>query len=303
LNNIAKKLDLQLPSEIVSIYENINRSFCVFDTRSIGEHWLLNADYFLVKPEDYNTKERGEYFIKDFYVNEDKNILESINREVLASIKEHWSEDKAFIFAWSNDVVEKDASLVYLFNDDGSVKGIYVHSLNFVEHKVFVAKSLSEVFNLEKPHIEANKVRFTTAQSQEVTPSYQELLKGTYKIIDLESVDDVKDYEYLIKVFINLSKEKFSPIIKKLSEQNTIRSIEIEINHVSYAAQLQGDTDYIDLKIIDFVNSCLVDQGHTRKKFIAFRDINFGQEAGIAFVSRSGLKALKEIKTLRLLKE
>jgi hypothetical protein len=256
----------------------------------------------LIKPEDRNTKERGDYFIKDFYVGEYEKILERINQKVSKSVNEHWAEDKVFAFAWSNDVVEKDASLIYVFNNDGTVKGVYVHSLNYVEDKVFVAKSLSDIFSLEHVDTESSKVRITVKEVKGRF-SYKELLKANYKVIDLESVDDVKDYEHIIKTLVDLSGGKLSPVIKSLSEQDAVRNIEIEINGVKYSTQLQGDTDYVDLKVIDFANKCLVDNGHTRKKFIAFSDPNFGQEIGVAFASKSGLKALRQLKTLKIVKE
>ena len=302
LEQIEDNLGFKLPEEIVGFYDtvaNAHETTYVFDTRSIASHWLLNADYFLVKPRDLNTKERGELFIKDFYVGEGENILEKLNQRVSESTSQHWSENK--IFAWSNDVVEKDTSLVYIFKNDGTVKGIYAHSLNYVEDKVFVAAKLSDIFSLKGVNTEPGKVRLSVKGPEIVT--YKELLKEAYKIIDLESVDDVRDYEHLIKVFANLSGGKFSPTIKSLSEQGAIRNIEVEINGVNYSAQLQGDTDYIDLNLIDFLNKCLIDSGHTRKKFVAFSDASFGQEIGITFVSKSSLHALKQLNTLEIVRE
>lgn len=307
LEQVEQNLGFQLPLEIVDLYNRVvdsNKNTYIFDTRSVGGHWLLNANYFLLKPGDRNTKERGEYFIKDFYVKEGDDILVSVNKKVSESVKQYWSEDKVFAFAWSNDVVEKDASLVYVFNNDGSVKGIYIHSLNYVENKVFVANSLFGIFDLDEVKLgsDSKKIRFNI-KSENKTQSYKELLKSSYQIIDGESVDDVKDYEYILKIFSGLSGGKFVPIVKSLSEQDAIRSIEIEINGRKYSAQLQGDTDYVDLKIIDFVNHCLVDDGQTRKKFIAFSDASFGQEIGIAFVSRSTLKALSELSAIKIVRE
>lgn len=283
-------------------WTNALETFYFFDTRSIGSHWLLNANYFLVKPGDRNLKERGEFFIKDFYIGEGENILENLNQKVSKSIKEHWGEDKVFAFAWSNDVVEKDASLVYIFKNDGTIKGIYVHSLNYVEDKVFVAASLSDIFSLEGVNTESDNAKLTV-KGIKATITYKDLLKEAYRIIDLESVDNVRDYEHVIKVFSDLSVGKFFPTIKSLSEQNASRNIEVEINEVKYSTQLQGNTDFIDLKFIDFVNKCLIDNGHTRKKFVAFNDASFGQEIGVAFVSKSGLKALRQLNTLEMVKE
>jgi len=306
LEQIEQTLGFKLPLEIVDLYKKamvFPKTTYVFDTRSTGSHWLLNGDYFLLKPQEENTRERGEYFIRDFYVRVGDNILATVNKKVSESVKQHWSEDKVFAFAWSNDVVEQDACLIYVFDSNGSVKGVYIHSLNYVEEKIFVGGKLSDIFDLNQIDLNTDlKVKFSSKLNKG-TLSYKELLKGSYQIIDSESVDDVKDYEYILKTFSNLSDRKFSPIIKSLNEQDAVRSIEIEINGRKYLTQLQGDTDYIDLKIIDFVNECLIDSGHTRKKFIAFIDTSFGQEVGIAFVSRSLLKALSELRGIKVIKE
>lgn len=303
LKHIEKDLGFQLPSEIRRIYEKVNQNYYVFNTRKVGNHWLLNADYFLIQPEELNTKERGEFFIKDHYIEEGVNILESLNQKVSKSIAEYWSENKVFAFAWSNDVIEKDASLVYVFNSNGEVKGIYVHSLNYVEDKVFLAKSLSDIFKLDDLEMVSSSIaRFAISEDNDIS-SYEDLLKGAYKIVDLESVADVKDYEDIFDIFSSLSRGKFSPMIKSIREQNEVRSIDLKIDGDSYSVRLQGDTDYIDLKIIDFINSCLIDKGHTRRKFIAFRNMSFGQEVGFAFVSKSTLGVLKELKSLEVLRE
>ncbi|GJM63067.1 hypothetical protein [Persicobacter diffluens] len=303
LKNIEENIGFKLPLEIRAIYEKLNDNYFVFDTRKAGGHWLLNADYFLIKPGDLNTKERGEFFIKDFYVCDGVNILERLNQKVSKSIKEHWSENKVFAFAWSNDVVEKDASLVYVFDNDGAVKGIYAHSLNYVEDKVFVAKRLSDIFILDEIYIESSRKAKFAIKGDKAMTSYNEILNGDYKVIDVESVDDVKDYEHIIEIFSNLSVGKFTPMIKSLREWGGIRSIDLEIDGEIYSTELQGGNGCVDLKIIDFVNDCLIDKGHTRKKFIAFSDVPFGQEISVAFVSKSILKTLRKLKSLVILKD
>lgn len=306
LEQIEHTLGFKLPLEIVDLYKKamvFPETTYVFDTRSTGNHWLLNGDYFLLRPQEENALERGGYFIKDFYVKKGDNILTTINKKVSESVKQHWSEDKVFAFAWSNDVVEQDASLIYVFDSKGSVKGVYIHSLNYVEEKVFVTGKLSDIFDLDQIDLNlGSKVKFSPKLNKGAV-SYKELLNGSYQIIDSESVDDVKDYGNILKIFSNLSDKKFSPIIKSLNEQDAVRSIEIEVNGRIHLTRLQGDTDYIDLKIIDFVNECLIDGGHTRKKFIAFIDSSFGQEVGIAFVGKSLLKGLSELAGIKIIKE
>jgi hypothetical protein len=306
LEQIEQTLGFKLPIEIVDLYKKATgfpETTYFFNTRSIGSHWLLNGNYFLLKPQEENTIERGEYFIRDFYVEVGNNILTTVNKKVSESVKRYWAEDKVFAFAWSNNVVEQDASLIYVFDSKGSVKGVYIHSLNHVEEKIFVAGKLSDIFDL-------NQIGFRSGSKVEIlskintdTVSYKELLKGSsHQIIDTESADDVKDYEDILIMFSKLSDGKFSPIIKSLNEQDAVRSIEIEINGRTHLTKVQGDSDYIDLRIIDFVNECLIDSGHTRKKFIAFIETSFGQEVGIAFVSKSLLKSLSELKSIRIIK-
>lgn len=304
LKHIEEDLGFKLPVDLINLYTKANedsKKTYVFDLKAIGGHWLLNGDYFLLSPDEHNNKERGEYFIKDFYVDEGENLLLKINETVSKSIREYWSENKVFAFAWSNEVLEKDASLVYVFDDFGIAKGIYIHSLNFVEDKIFVANSISELISYENSKLNSNVIKFTSFKESELS-SYAEVLKGSYKIIDLESVDDVKDYQYIINILTDLSKGKFSPQIKAFHEKNSVRNIDLEINQIEYSIQLQGNTDYVDLKVIDYANKVLEDNGFRRKKFVAFKEANFGQEIGIAFVSKSKLKDLGQLKNIELVK-
>jgi len=284
LEQIEQNLGFQLPLEIVNIYHKaivFPSTIFLFDTRIAGSNWLLKGDYFLLKPQEKNIKERGEYFIRDFYVKEGEGILETVNKKVSESVNQYWSEEKIFVFAWSNDLVEQDSSLIYVFENNGLVKGIYIHSFNYVNEKVFVASRLSDIYDLSQ--IESNssvKYNFPHKLTKSII-SYKELLKVSYLLLDSESVDDVKDYEFILKSFANLSENKFLRIINSLNEHNAHRSIEIEINNKRYFTLLEGNTDNIDLKIIDFVNDCLIDIGFTRKKFIAFSTPSFGQEVGI----------------------
>ena len=306
LIKIEKELGFELPREIVDLYSSIEKyknKYFIFDTRNLGEHWLLKSNYTLIQPKEKNKKWKKDFFIKDFYVNEDDNIIMAINEKVSRSVKQHWSENKIFAFAWSNEVVEKDASLIYVFNNDGSVKGIFIHSLNFATEKVYVAKNLKDVFKLElKDLINSELFKFELRSNiGHEERSFVKIVKGSYKIIDLESVDDVYDYKGIIEIFTKLSNRKFFPIIKSLKEENDIRIIEIEINGKFYSTNLKGGTDWLDLTIVDFINNCLFDNGFTRKKFIVFRSVNFGQEIAVSFVSNPTLKVLQGNKDIEIL--
>jgi hypothetical protein len=317
MNDILKKFqsgrDIHLPKEIIDLYNIIDAygDFrFIFDMRGTGSHWLLNSDYFLVHPGDVNEKSRGYFFINEHYVPGKSNIIHEVNDIVLESIKSHWSEDLIFAFAWSNDVVEKDASLVYLFNKDGSTKGIFVHSLNYVEEKVFVAANLSDLFRIDvesiKSSIEHRSIDGLVRIQRKInveTHSYKSILKDSYEVIDLESVDDIKDYKELIETFIRLSEGKFSAEIRSFEEEGDVGRITLLVGGENSTIEVDRASDSVDLGVVDFVNEGLVNRGFTRKRFVAFKDSTFGQEVGLAFISRTMLGALKEIKTVRILKE
>jgi hypothetical protein len=317
MNDILRKIQsrqgIQLPREIVDLYNTIDSYDdlrFIFDIRGTGSHWLLTSEYFLIHPRDLNERSRGRFFIKDHYVTEKSNTLTVVNEVVSASTKSHWSEDKVFAFAWSNDVVEKDGSLVYIFNKDGSPKGIFVHSLNYVDEKVFVAANLSDLFRIDADSIISSiqqksrdgLVRIRQRINAEAH-SYKSVLKESCAIIDVESVDDIKDYKHILDTFNRLSEGKFSAQILSFEEDGDVGRIELQVGGQNMTIKVDRSSASVDLGVVDFINEALISRGFTRKRFVVFKDIAFGQEVGLAFVSKTMLSALMEIKTVEILKE
>lgn len=304
IETIENSLGVKLPLEIKELYENIALLEGVkflFDTRKLGNHWLLNSNYFLVTPKEINTKDRGKYYINEHYVNTGENILCSINFKILKSIKEYWSENKVFVLAWSNEVVEKDASLLYVFNDDNTIKGVYIHSLNYVQEKVFLGKNLKDFFDLQVPDCLNDDVYQFPLLTSDSTILYKDVLQNNFKILDIESVDDVLDYRYVIDLLSNLSGNKFSFEIQSLNEIDSVRFINVSLAGKEFTYELEGNTKYLDLKLFKEINKSLLEIGFKRKQFVLFSDVAFGQEIGVAFIGRSRQKQLSELKTITFL--
>lgn len=305
LIEIEKILGFELPSELKNFYRIITtakNTMYILDGRGLSKHWLGEADYFFVKPNELNSKDRDQYYLKDNIVKEDGNILNAINSIISYSSLRYWGAEKVFCFAWTNQVPEKDTGLAYVFNDDGTVDGIYAHSLNWVEDKVLIAKKLSDIIDFDNISTDPGVVKFNDSIAKN-RKSYKQLFSGQFEIIDLESVDDVKDYQYLLGLCKSLSKEEFSPKIVELSEVDNIRMVRLEYRGKIFSMELQGDTDYVDLKILDLVNECLLSTGYKYRKFIAFRESSFGAEVGIAFLSKTGLRSLISLSNIEIIKE
>lgn len=302
LDKIELELGFELPRELKTLFELIDErsgSTYIIDRKKGAGHWFLDAKYFLLNSVSVNSQDLGEFSLETRIVPERESILIGANKKASWSMSHNWNEHKTFVFAWSNEHVEKDACFAYLFEDDGRVKGIYAHLLNWVEHKIFVANKLTDIIDFSEIKSNSGAVTLTNLLNKN-QKTYQDLLGDSYKIIDLESVDDVKDYDYLLKIFSQMSNDEFSPTMKKFSEVESIRAIELEIDNKAFSVQLEGDTDYIDLKIISFVNGCLTALGKTKRQFVAFSTASFGTEVALAYLTSREISQLKKLPNINI---
>lgn len=304
LKKIERQLGFKLPEELKLLYELIDAqpdSTYVIDIAKSPPHWFLNAKYFLLNSKNINSSKLGDFAVPKWLTPEGENILLNANKEASYSMSYNWEEHKSFTFAWTNELPEQDTGLAYVFEKNGTVKGIYAHSLNWVEHKVFVANKLTDIIDFDEIRSNSGIVNLTNLLNIN-QKTFKELLSDSHQIIDLESVDDVKDYAYLLKIFEQLSNGEFSPSAIGFSEENRVRVIEFELEGKLYSANLEGDTDYVDLNIVTFINNCLADQNKNQRRFVAFNTVSFGTEAGLAFVTPSEFDKLQKLSGVTILK-
>ncbi|GAB2197506.1 hypothetical protein [Sessilibacter sp. MAH4] len=304
LKKIERQLGFKLPEELKILYELIDAqpdSTYVIDIAKSPPHWFLDAKYFLLNSKNVRSSNDGSFAFPNRMASEGENILLKANEKISYSMSSNWKEHKSFTFAWTNELPEQDTGLAYVFEKNGTVKGIYAHSLNWVEDKVFVANKLTDIIDFDEIRSNSGIVNLTNLLNIN-QKTFAELLADSHQIIDLESVDDVKDYAYLLKIFEQLSNGEFSPSAIGFSEENRVRVIEFELEGKLYSANLEGDTDYVDLNIVSFINNCLADQNKNQRHFVAFNTVSFGTEAGLAFVTPSELDELQKLSGVTILK-
>jgi hypothetical protein len=131
--------DIQLPFTLL------------LDTNKIAKHWFLSYKYFLIR-EDYTF---GNLPFKTIFDSpkSDKNMIfkDFAEKSVLSSIRQNWKTDFEIghleIIAWCSEIVEKDSSLFYLYDNQNNYKGLFCHSLNWAEDVVYFGNSLNDFFD------------------------------------------------------------------------------------------------------------------------------------------------------------
>ena len=123
---------------------------------------------------------------------------------------------------------------------------------------------------------------------------YKDLIDGNRILIsDGERVDDVRDYQGLLNDFCDITDGELTLNKFDGREIDGRRKLSITINTTDIALDLEGATDWVDLKIVEQLNLALKSIGQG-KSFIELRDLNFQQEFGIVYGNDSDFELLKQ---------
>lgn len=311
-----------MPNELFDLEEIVKplpaSNTITFDMRLTNKHWLVNYEYFFVRKDipvqilELNT---GLY---SHYKHDHRwNMLspyEFLNAFFEESIKRYWSDKikvgKVFLLAWSKYTVEKDTGLCYIYDSDGYYKGIYCHCMNRVEEFIYIGQSINGFFSLEKTKqrvlevqegdVAAVKKKLSRAQLM----TYDKLLNPEeYKILDSEIGFRVTLdlYEKLIKgFFIPLSNNELAYSKLELLESSEYLDFRWCVNDNWFDVRLDNKSDYIDFTIYKVLNEVVTYLGFKRQ-FVIFKDTNFGQEYGLAYVDTAKKRKLGNLTTIELL--
>ena len=116
--------------------------------------------------------------------------------------------------------------------------------------------------------------------------------KNRILVTDGERVDDVKDYESLIKEFCSLTDGTYSLEYYEGEEIEGRRIIKLAIGGVKLTLDLEGETDWVDLKIIEQLNKGL-SKLNGNNQFYEFKDNSFGQEFGVIYGNENEYELFK----------
>ncbi len=290
----------------------------ILDTNKTAKHWFLSYNYFVIR-EDYTFENLPFKTVYDS-PHRDKSIIFKgfAEKEVLDSIKQYWKTDfeigRIEIIAWCSEIVEKDSSLFFLYDNQDNYKGLYCHCSSYVtwaEDIVYVGNGLSDFFDLnmtfnEFEKCDSNYVLPRKKLSKAKKQTFEELLtKDEYLILDAEvgcepNFDLYKNFIDTMMIPMTKNKLKYTNL-KFVSDSNGILEFIWEYDTSEVKFTLRNELDYIDTDgFYKKLNEVLLHCAST-KLFIPFRHYDFGQEYGLAYLDSKKAKKLSELFNIELI--
>lgn len=287
----------------------------ILDTKKTAKHWFLSYNYFVIR-EDYTFENLPFKTCFNQYSKDESGVFNSfVEKYVLQSIIRYWKTDFEIghieIIAWCSEIVEKDSSLFYLYDNQNNYKGLFCHSLNWTEDVVYLGNNLNDFFDLDKTIIELEKCDSNYLLSRKKLSKVKKqtfeelLLKDEYLILDAEfgfepNLDFYRNYIDTIIIPLTKNKLKYTNLVL-VSDSNGKLEFVWELDSMRVKFSLENDTDYIDGKeFYKKLNEVLV-QSTSSKFFVPFRHYDFGQEYGVAFLDSKKAKKLGELFNLELI--
>lgn len=291
-----------------------------FDMTLTNRHWLVNYEYFFVR--DTFPKERlYSDTLFNHYHYEKKEIIhvspyQLIQSDLERSMKRYWSKKMSIgaieLLAWSKKTVEKDTGLCYVYDEEGIYQGIFCHSLNWVEEFIYIGQSLSEFFDFDSTLLEVQ-----TANSQDDFPAHKRKLSKSQltpynKLLNKEEYiifDAELGFTITFELYRDLIDTDFIPL-----SQNDLRYDKLEpvsntdclhfLWHVKdevFEFKLYNKSDYIDTPLVFKVLNDILEHLGARKKFVLFREFDFGQEFGLAYLNGRKAARLENLFRIQIL--
>lgn len=123
--------------------------------------------------------------------------------------------------------------------------------------------------------------------------SYKQLFDNRKILVtDGERVDGVSDYRSLLREFCAITSGELELNNFEGKEVDGRRHLTVTINSTKITLDLEGNTDWVDPKVIEQLNNAIATTG-LRNRFIPFRDSDFGQEFGLVYGDDSDFELLR----------
>jgi hypothetical protein len=111
-------------------------------------------------------------------------------------------------------------------------------------------------------------------------------------VFDAECVDNASDYESLVADILAMTKGEVLVESIECTEHENTRTLRMRWGKRAFVTELEGGTDWVDLEpLLECLNKVAAAQG-AKRRFVAFREVDWGQEAGVSFLDRSERHAL-----------
>ncbi|AYB33771.1 hypothetical protein [Chryseolinea soli] len=275
----------------------------VLDMRKTVKHWFLNYDYFILR-DGHRLKDVNQEHLHVTSLEGERPLLNIVNARVLDSVQSYWSNQidvgEVKVFAWCNQIVEKDSMLFQLYDKAGKDKGIYCHSLNWTEDIVYVGESIDIFFDLDKAVQEFKNATVFSGDyklpkkklSKEKAMSYTDLLdKDEYIIEDAEfgHTPTLEFYQSFIdRTIIPLTNHdlRYSKL-ELISDAAGILKFNWHVDNDTFLFVLRNTGDGIDGEPFYRTLNLVLERLKTPKRLAAFKHYTFGQEYGLAYLDKN----------------
>lgn len=313
--------DTRLPEEVRQLYSTLEEFdkdyWFILNMRRTHAHWFSEYDFFFIRPFLESNPEMGEFYcehsLRPFYQQEN-NVLLTAKWRVEDFVKEYWkTEGMILVIAWAHESVDKDIALFYQLDENYTVKGLYLVSLNRPEvNDVFIASSLSELFELDKESISyavknANGKKVYIPRKPDPLSDFMNVLtKGQFLVLDAEfgfimNFTFLKGTVYDEYIIPFTAGGLYYDELTDVSTNNETTKIEWKVGDRSWVVAHERNTDYLDYKVFQDLNVIVADLNKTDKRFVVFMQASWGQEFGLAFVSNQDRDRLQKVKSVKIM--
>lgn len=309
LRRFQEKYQVKLTEEILSLYRILgNLDYQCFFFRVDKE-----SDYYLILRGKYiNNGQLVKIQFSDFL--SEKKLIEIYEEKI-----NHFLDNNSCCFPFA--ICEQ--KLVGLLFTNGTAEGFYLFDLKQGKQLNFLTDKIEGVFfnrlrfqvdfaiYLEQ-NIEVLKKRNIKISSVVNYPelfvflypldandkiSYKEVLStDSFILTDSEGFVSIDDYVRLIEQ-LNHILHGVKILVDSTLPFNPLKEIRISTNELE---EYLNKGDYLNFDFIQLLNTEIKIITKGIKKLILFRELNFGQEIGIAYLTNEALTALSDLNLIQV---
>lgn len=272
---LKEELGIDCPESLHQIYERLNNGSLKslsFDISRSLLHFATQHLYRLID-RDYDTSTNTCVYSKSIKHKSDYGM-------------------QGWVFAIHAQIPDGES---YLWVDSEGAVHVTAHGATFNDEDILHARlgnSFDSLFPIEPDQLSANP----TLEVQQTLPEIKDLI-GDHRwcVLDAECVDNPRDYEpFIASAFVGNSEGLL--VLEHFSATSTNENIvlTLKLNGQDFLCNLKAHNGWVDESIISQFNEILASLNLSDKRFVLVRDPSWGQELGIAFVSRSEHKRLSE---------
>ena len=310
LKKFEESYSVKLPKEVWNLYgilDEYDYQCFFFNFDKLGAFLILREKYL-------NDGEVLKITFSEF--TKDKKLIEIYEQKGNDILEENYT---CFPFAIANN------NLIGLFFKNKKFIGLYLIDFEGVKDMLYLSLKIEDYFfnNLDNnflfnqyfldtkelvknkhvivPEIVRYSGHFVYLHNKNDNlniQSFKNVLDDEiYFLIDSEGFLNENDYKKLVNRINNIAGVDFEIVVNSNVKFKPFYHIQLSSSDID---TFIGGNDYLNLKFLELLNDEIEIITKRKKKLIIFRDNNFGQEIGIAFLDEKFLSDLKEIESMKI---